>query len=196
MITGLRAATRKNLQLDAGALYKNYNPASDTPESAAAKLIGATVGGSTFAATPEVRQVAVDGAKGPTKGYEAIDSWTCTLTTNLKEVSVESIKLALGAVTTAATTTAPTGYTKIEVKDLADADYVDNITWIGRMSGSQKPIMIIMKNALCLNGFSLQAQDKNEGQIPLVVTAHYDVAALDEVPVTIYVPDVESGVTT
>ena len=70
IFTGLTANTRKHLQLDAGALYKNYDPATDTPATAAAKLIGATVGGSTFAAVPEVRQISVDGVKGPTKGFD------------------------------------------------------------------------------------------------------------------------------
>lgn len=190
IFTGLTANTRKNMQLDAGALFKNYNPATDTPVTAAAKLIGATVGGSTFSAVPGARQISVDGVKGPTKGFEAIDSWTITLTSTIKEVTVASIKLALAAASSAATSGSPTGYTKIELKELEDSDYLENITWIGRMSGSEDPIMIVIKNALCLNGFSLQAQDKNEGSVPVVFTAHYDVSDLEEVPVEIYVPDV------
>ena len=192
IFTGLTSNTRKNLQLDAGALFKNYDPATDTPETATAKLIGATVGGSTFSAVPEVRQISVDGVKGPTKGYEVIDGWIVTLTSTIKEVTVASIKLALAAATSTATST-PADYTKIELKELEDSDYVDNITWIGRMSGSEDPIMIVIKNALCLNGFSLQAQDKNEGSVPVVFTAHYDVSDLKEIPVEIYVPDVAAS---
>ena len=193
MITGLRPITRKNLQLDAGAIYKNYNPASDTPETAAAKLIGATVGGATFSAVPESRQISVDGVKGPTKGFEAFDSWTITLAATIKEVTVDSIKLALGAATSAALTASPANYTKIEIKELADADYINNITWIGRISGSNDPIMIVLKNALNLNGFSLQAQDKNEGSVPIVFTAHYDSSDLSAFPVEIYMPNVSTS---
>ena len=48
------------------------------------------------------------------------------------------------------------------------ANYIDNITWIGRISGSDSPIMIVIRNAVNLNGFSMQAQDKNEGQPALM----------------------------
>lgn len=193
IFTGLTANTRKHLQLDAGALYKNYDPATDTPSTATAKLIGATVGGSTFAAVPEVRQISVDGVKGPTKGFEAIDSWTVTLTATIKEVTVDVIKAALAAATSAATTSSPASYTKINIKDLADSDYINNITWIGKLSGSSQPIMIVIKNALNLTGFTLQAQDKNEGGVPTVFTAHYDTADLESVPVDIYIPDVSTS---
>ena len=192
MFTGLTSTTKKNLQLDAGAVFKNYNVATDTPVTAAAKLIGATVGGGTFAMTPEVRQIAVDGAKGPTKGLEAIDSWTCRLTTAIKEVTVDSIKLAL-ATGAATSPTSPAGYRKITInEEIADADYIDNITWIGKMSGSSNPIIIVLKNVLCLAGFQFVVADKNEGSVPLELTAHYDVTDLDSVPVDIYVPDVSA----
>jgi len=188
MFTGLTSNTKKNIQLDAGALYKNYDPATDTPATASAKLLGATEGGGTLALVPEVRRIAVDGAKGPTKGFEVIDSWTATLTSTLKEVNAESIKLALGAATAEASST-PADYTKITLKnDFEDADYLSNVTWIGKIAGSDDPIMIVLKNALCLNGWNLTFADKQEGNVPIVMTAHYDVTSLDDVPVEIYTP--------
>lgn len=192
MITGLTAQTKKNIQLDAGALYKNYVPASDTPSTATAKLIGATEGGASLSIVPEVRQIAVDGAKGPTKGFEVIDSWTATLSATMKEVKAETVQLALGAAT-ATTTTSPADYTKVAPNaDYADADYLTNITWIGKIIGSANPVMIVLKNALCTNGFSMQAADKAEGTFDVVLTAHYDVANLDEVPVEFYLPTIST----
>lgn len=188
MITGLTSTTKKNLQLDAGALYKNFIVGSDTPASATAKLLGATVGGATLSIVPEVRQISVDGAKGPTKGFEVIDSWTATLTANLKEVNKDSVILALGAAETDDQSTV-TGYTKVQVnKDFADTDYLTNVTWVGTIAGSNNPMMIVLKNALCTNGFTFTVADKQEGQIPIVMTAHYAVDALDAVPVEIYTP--------
>lgn len=192
MITGLTAQTKKNIQLDAGALYKNYVPASDTPSTATAKLIGATEGGASLSIVPEVRQIAVDGAKGPTKGFEVIDSWTATLSATMKEVKAETVQLALGAAT-ATTTTSPADYTKVAPNaDYADADYLTNITWIGKIIGSANPVMIVLKNALCTNGFSMQAADKAEGTFDVVLTAHYDVSNLDEVPVEFYLPTIST----
>jgi len=190
-ITGLTSTTKKNLQLDAGAIFKNYIVGSDTPETATAKLIGATVGGATFSAVPEVRQVSVDGVKGPTKGFEIIDSWTATLTANIKEVNASSIALALGATTI--NTTAETGYSQIKANaDFADGDYLTNITWVGKISGSTNPIIIVLKNPLNLNGFSLAVADKAEGQVPIVMTAHYDPANIDAVPFEIYAPTIST----
>ena len=192
MITGLTSLTKKNIQLDAGALYKNFVPATDTPATASAKLIGATEGGATLAIVPEVRQIAVDGAKGPTKGFEVIDSWTATLSATMKEVKADTVKLALGAATVT-TSTSPANYDKIVPDaDFDDADYLTNITWIGKIIGSANPVMIVLKNALCLNGFNMSAADKAEGAFDIVLTAHYDVASLDEVPVEFYLPTIST----
>lgn len=192
MITGLTSLTKKNIQLDAGALYKNFVPATDTPATASAKLIGATEGGATLAIVPEVRQIAVDGAKGPTKGFEVIDSWTATLSATIKEVKADTVKLALGAATVT-TSTSPADYDKIVPDaDFDDTDYLTNITWIGKIIGSSNPCMIVLKNALCLNGFNMSAADKAEGTFDIVLTAHYDVASLDEVPVEFYLPTISS----
>lgn len=187
--TGLTTNTRKNIQLDAGALYKNFNVGTDTPATAAAKLIGATEGGSQISFAPEIRQIAADGVKGPTKGYEVMESVTATLSTRIKEVTPDSVKLALAAASVS--TSALTDYSKITInEEILDTDYIDNITWIGKISGSSDPVMIVLKNVLCLNGFSFSVADKGEGVVPVTLTAHYDVSDLEEVPVEIYIPDV------
>lgn len=188
-ITGLKSTSKKNFQLDAGALYKNWAIGTDTPATASSKLIGATQGGATIAITPEIRQIEVDGAKGAVKGLEVIESWAATLTATVKEVTPDTIQLALADSTIS--TTAVTGYTRIiPSEDLADADYLTNVAWVGKLLGATDPIVIILKNTVSLNGWNLQVQDKNEGGVPLVLTAHYDVADLDSVPIEIYLPTV------
>ena len=98
VFSGFTANTPKHLQLDAGAFLKNYDVSQDTWATAkATKLIGATQGGGSFSAAPTVRAIEVDGVKGNAKGMEALDAWTVTLTANVKEITAESIKLALGA---------------------------------------------------------------------------------------------------
>ena len=103
-------------------------------------------------------------------------------------VHVRDIQLALADSTVS--TTAVTGYTKIVPgEDLTDEDYLTNVAWVGKLLGASDPIVIIL-NAVSLNGWNLQVQDKNEGGVPLVLTAHYDVADLDDVPIEIYMPTV------
>ena len=188
--TGFTANTAEKLLLDAGAFFKNFDINADTFESAvtANKLIGATQGGGSFSAVPTVRRIEVDGVKGATKGLETIDDWAVTMTANVKEVSVESIKMALGTAITD-TSSAPEGYTKITAKtDLTSDDYLANLTWVGRLSGSEKPVIIVVKNALSVNGLSITMADKTEAVIPMTITGHYDADDLEEMPFEIYYP--------
>lgn len=190
LFSGITTNTPKHIQLDAGAFYKGYNPATDTPATASAKLIGATQGGGSFAAVPTIRKIEVDGAKGAVKGLEALDEWTVTLTANIKEMTVDSLKLALAAANSAASSS-PSSYTKITGKtELADADYATNITWIGRISGTSSPIIIVISNALATNGLSISFADKAEGTFNVTINGHYSVSDLNTPPFDIYYPTI------
>ena len=144
LITGLTTKTPENLLLGAGAFFKGYDVTKDTPETAKGKLLGATQGGGSFNAVPTVRQIAVDGGKTNVKGLETIDEWAVTLVANVKEVTAENIALALGAAKIEEASGLE-GYKKLTANDdIADADYQDNITWIGTLKGSTKPVMIVL----------------------------------------------------
>ena len=187
--SGFNSTTAEKLLLDSGAFLKNFVVGTDTFESAvtAGKLIGATSGGGTFTATPEVRTIEIDGVKGAAKGLEVIDEWVVTLMANVKEVSAESIQLALGASTIVDGTT---GYKKITANNyIVDEDYVDNVVWVGKLSGSDVPVIIEVLNAISLGGITLNMADKAEGLIPTTFTGHYDSAELDTPPFAIYYPD-------
>ena len=194
MFSGVTTTTSKKLQLDAGAFLKNYDVASDTWETAkATKLIGATAGGGSFSAVPTIRRIEVDGVKGATKGFEALDEWVVTMTANVKEITADAIKMALatGSSTSVKSPSSATtsNYNKIIASnDIADTDYIGNITWVGRLSGSQLPVIIVLKNALCTNGFTLTTQDKSEGVVAITLTGHYDPTDLSVVPFEIYYP--------
>lgn len=191
--TGVTANTAKHLQLDAGAFFKNFDPATDTFASAASKLIGATAGGGSFAAVPTIRRIEVDGLKSATKGYEALDEWQVTLTANVKELTVAALELALatGSHTSVKSPSSAeaNNYEKIvAANDIADTDYTTNVTWVGRLSGSQIPIIIVVKNALATNGLTLTTADKSEGVVTMTLTGHYAVSDLESPPFEIYYP--------
>lgn len=196
MFTGFTANTTKHLQLDAGAFLKNYDITTDTWESAkATKLIGATAGGGSFSAVPTLRKIEIDGVKGDAKGLKDIDEWVVTLTANVKELTAQALKVALAsgdiADAKSPSSASANNYDKITARNaLADSDYLDNITWVGRLSGSQLPCIIVVKNALCTNGLSLTMADKSEGVVALTMTGHYDPSSLDNPPFEIYWPKV------
>ena len=192
--TGVTSGTAQHLLLDAGAWFKNFDIATDTFASATAKLIGATAGGGSFAAVPTIRRIEVDGLKGDTKGYESRDEWKVTMTSNVKEITVASLQMALASASATAvkspSTVSANNYKKITANnDIADADYISNVTWVGRLSGSQIPVIIVLKNALCTNGLTLTTADKSESVIAMTLTGHYDPSALDTPPFEIYYPE-------
>lgn len=187
--SGFTATTAENLLLDAGAFFKDFVVGTDTFESAVTggKLIGATQGGGTFAAVPTVRMIEIDGVKGAARGLEAIDAWVVTLMANVKEITVDSIQAALG---TATAVDGTTGYKKITANNyISDSDYNDNIVWIGKLSGSDTPVIIEILNAISLGGLTLNMADKAEGLIPTTFTAHYAADGLDSPPFAIHYPD-------
>jgi hypothetical protein len=189
---GLTADTPKHLLLDAGTFYLNYDVSKSFEENKTTlKPLGATAGGGSFSAVPTVRQIAIDGAAKNVKELETIDDWTATMTAKVKELTAENIKAALGAATSATTAT-PTGYTKITGNsEIASSDYLDTITWVGKLSGSDtSPVIIVLKNALCLNGFSVSPADKAEAVVDVTFTAHYDIADMETAPFEIYYPTV------
>lgn len=185
--SGYTAETPKSLLLDAGAFFKNFYVGTDTFESARSdgKLIGATQGGGQFSAVPTIRRIEVDGIKGAAKGLEVIDEWVITLTANVKEVTKKTIQMAL----TASKTGVSGDYDTIEAKnEIALTDYVDNITWVGKLSGSNSPVIIQIYNALNTTGLDLNVADKDEATLALTFMGHYADTDQDTPPFKVFYP--------
>lgn len=191
--SGYTADTTEHLILDAGAFFKNYDPSADTPDTATAKLLGATRGGGEFRAIPTVRKIEVDGVKGDAKGLKTLDSWQVGITANMLELDVDVLKTALvaGDVDTATDLEYDilTARNNIEL-----TDYVENITWIGTLSGSDKPVIIQVFNALSGNGLTLNSQDASESVVSLEFTGHYDGSDLQSPPFKIFYPKMSATV--
>lgn len=187
--SGFTTETAKSLLLNAGAYFKNYDVSTDDFDSAVAagKLIGATKGGGEFSAVPEIRQIEVDGVAGRAKGLETIDSWDIYLKANVLEVKETTIQSGLAA--SSVDTSTNTDYDIITASNnLEVSDYIDNITWVGTLSGSNKPVIIQIFNALNTEGLKFSTTDKAEATISLTFYAHYTQDDLDTPPFKIYYP--------
>lgn len=182
--TGFNANTGKNLLLDAGAIYKNFDKTLLT-----GTLIGATQGGNTLTAKPNMRNIAIDGVKSEyVKGLTVIDSWEISLATNLLEITKDTLGLALGVTTSASH---DEKYDSIKASNyILDTSYLENIAYVGKISGSNDPVIIILYNALSTEGLSLNMQDASEGKIPVTFMAHLDSDNLDNPPFEILYPKV------
>lgn len=187
--SGYTNQTSDHLLLDAGAFYKNFDIATGI-----GTLLGATRGGGEFNAKPTIRKIEVDGVKGAAKGLNNIDAWDVSIVANMLELTSAILADALttGNVDTASNVT----YDIITASNtIVLADYIDNITWVGRLSGSGNPVVIQIYNALSMNGIAIKTQDKNEGVLPVTFTAHYDAADLDTVPFKLYYPKITGDAT-
>lgn len=187
--SGFTTETAKSLLLNAGAYFKNFDVSTDDFDSAvvAGKLIGATKGGGEFSAVPEIRQIEVDGVAGRAKGLETIDSWDIYLKANVLEVKEATIQSGLAA--SSVDTSTNTDYDIITASNnLEVSDYIDNITWVGTLSGSNKPVIIQIFNALNTEGLKFSTTDKAEATISLTFYAHYTQDDLDTPPFKIYYP--------
>lgn len=194
VINGLNSNTTKHLVFDAGAFFKNYDIKSDTFDSAieANKLIGATKGGGSFKAIPTFREIELDGMRGALKGTKILESWEVTIGANVAEVTPNNLALSLGVASEVESLESnPQNYKKVTGKMcISDKDYLDNITWVGTISGSDEPVIIQVYNALNTKGLELSFEDKGELVIEMEFVGHFDMKN-KEVPFAIYYPKLE-----
>ena len=181
--------TAKNMQLDAGLLVRGLTDILNFNGTIAdEKKLGATSGGASFTATPEMRNIfeGKDGAKGNYKDGNVIDNWEITLTATVKEMTAKNLQLAM------ATADIKSDNDKFDVltprMEVKSTDYIDNICWLGTMNGSSEPMIIELKNVMNTNGISFTAEDKGSGSVELELKAHFDLSKPDEVPFNIYFP--------
>jgi len=177
---GYTATTPDNLMIDAGAIYKNYGLTGEA-------LLGATSGGNEFQVVVKTRDVKVDGLKGTVKGLTRIVSTDVTLKVNMLEVTAETLRIALMGVVdaTGLEYDVITGKTEILL-----TDYIDNIALVGRISGSTKPVVIMLKNALSSDGIKFSNKDSADNILPITFTASIDPEAPDDSPYEIRFPKI------
>lgn len=178
MFTGLRPETFENLQLNAGVFLKNFNhsdiadvDALETAVLAALEagtdILGATIGGGTFQATPETRAIEVDGMRYQFKGSTIVDSWNIRLTGTMKEITPENFKDAL--ISADITNNGAKKVVRVRT-NIEDGDYIPTLCWVG--DTSKGAVLIELSNALNTTGANFTFTDKGEGTLPFEFVAH------------------------
>lgn len=176
----------QEIQLNAGVLLKNFNPATSTQEEMQENLLGATSGGVSFAAVPSFMDFGedIDNCPKNMKELKQLDTWEIKMSGTYVTVNAALVQSLIGAADTATNKITPRN-------DLKDTDFTD-LWWVGDYSdknGDTKGGMIAihMMNSLSTGGFSLQSGDKTKGQFAFEYTAHYSMSAQDTVPFEVYV---------
>lgn len=168
---GVTKQTPERMLLDAGAIYKNLE-VDETTGQFSGEAMGATSGGNEFVVEIEQRQPEIDGVKSRIKGLKFVNKHEAHLLVNLKELTVENIRNAIGP---ADIDTSDTNFDIVTGRTtIKDEDYLKNIAYVGRLSGDNRPVVIILHNALSAEGFTMTTEDSNEAVIPITFHAHAD----------------------
>lgn len=174
------------LQLDAGVILKNFDPANPV-EPADSDILCATTGGITISCVPTYSDLSEDVDNVPANMMEFmhLDSWECTVSTTSLGTSLELLRWALGSadVASASSKVAPR-------KDLLQTDFSD-LWWVGdRADGGVVAVKI--HNALSTGGMSLTTTKNGKGQIGITLTGHISINDQNTMPMEFYSIDPDS----
>lgn len=193
-VQGLTQDSFKNMQLNAGAFFEGLDSSTITASTTAVefatmletakaegKALGATTGGGTFVAVPEVRQIEADGMRSPIIGSTVFDSWEIKLTTTIKEITKQNIQRAL-----ATTEEDPTTGAILINNTLLPKHYIPTMGWAGDLLDGRL-IYIEIQNALNTTGMTLTFTDKGEGTVAVEFRGHQDdLTKMQYAPVKIW----------
>ena len=176
---GLTENTVKSLLINQGAIYKNYGLVSES-------LIGACSGANEFSVKIAMYHADVGGISPNVKGATFLKSIDATLKCNFIEMTEDILKMALiGKVDT----TTSQDYDIITTNTYFNAaDYIDNIALVGTLSGTDDPVVIILKNVLVTDGLSIKTENAKDNTLPVTFVAHIMPSSPKEAPYQIHYP--------
>lgn len=182
--TKIPETTFQNLQLNAGVLLSDFNPADATVANE--NIIGATTGGVNFTAVPAFSDYGEDIDNCPKNMLELkkLDSWDINMSGTFVTVDADSAKNLVGAADASGNKITPRN-------DVLKTDFVD-LWWVGDYSDENGEsnggfVAIHMMNTLSTGGFAIQSNDNGKGNFAFTYTAHYSMDAQETVPFEVYV---------
>ncbi len=182
---GVSSKTAQNILFGAGTIHKGLKYAGSSwnfDES----CVGATKGGSSVTIQPEFYSVEPDGSTVAIKDLKRKVGEKATLEVNFLELTADLIKSAvIGANGTSQDST----YDVIESKEaISEGDYWENIAFVGETLDGEN-IIVILDNALCTSGLTLEGKNKEEGVGKYTFECHADAnESLTTLPYHIYYP--------
>ena len=182
---GITTDTIKNIQFGAGTIHKGLKFTTDKwnfEES----CIGATKGGSSVKIEPTFYTVEPDGSSVAVKNFKRKTGEKATMEVNLLELNADILKASVIGKDGSASVT---NYALIESKDtIEEGDYWENIAFVGETLEG-KNIIVILPNALCTSGLSIEGKPGEESVGKFTFECHGDASeSLTTLPYKIYYP--------
>jgi hypothetical protein len=178
-VSGLSTDSFTNMQLDAGVFLADVDLSGAKSKKEIREILrqeletldnclGATDGGGSFTAEPEVREIEADGMRSAIVGSTVIDSWEIKIESTFKEITSKNLARAL----ITSEKVMENGVEKIKLRtSIKRSDYIKNLCWVGDMLGGGY-ILIKLENVLNVSGANFTFTDKGEGSIPMEFKAH------------------------
>lgn len=188
--SGYTKTSSENFMINAGTIAINVEW-DEQSKTFTGTPLGATTDGTKVNIEQKYRKIAVDGTTHmDVQGLWVLDEAHATVGAKLKELTASNLALGLNG------TTKPSeeyeGYTEIESKRyLSEGDYIKNMAIIGKLTGSDKPIIILLDNVLTTSAFALETKDGDEAAIDYEGTANASFEQLqnDQFPWKILYPE-------
>ena len=176
---GVTADTVKNIQFGAGTVHKGLKYTSGSGWNFEESCVGATKGGSSVKIEPDGSSVAV-------KNFKRKIGEKAEMEVNLLELNADMIKASVIGADGASEID---GMSLIESKDaIVEGDYWENIAFVGETLDN-KNIIVILPNALCTSGLSIEGKSGEESVGKFTFECHGDAnESLTTLPYKIYYP--------
>lgn len=179
------------LQLNAGVLLSNFNPANPYVTPSDADIIATTTGGINPTCEPEYSDFGedVDNVPNNMMEFKHLDGWNCAMGFTTIKFNEANTVWALGA---ADTTTLSNGVKKIVPRrNVAIADFKD-IWWVGDKANGGA-FAVRLKNALSTGGLNIQSTKNGKGTNQMTLTGHVSIYDQDTMPMEFYDIPAESA---
>ena len=176
---GATSSTPDKLLLDAGVIYKDYDIEEMANNGGTdAEKLGATRGGVTWSLGREFRDMEFDGMLGPTKDMVRRENIEPTIAADLLEFTKDRLKEIIAGSTTEEVGT--NGDNVIIGGEISSGAYIDNITYLGTISGQDDPIIVQIENVLVEPDWDVDTDHEDEAVLPVTFRAHFDLDEEDE----------------
>ena len=187
--TKIPADAFQKLQLNAGVLLRDFDPATGTMK--AEDLLGATSGGVSFEAVPSYSDFGEDIDNCPKNVLElkVLESWEVKMSGTFVSIDADTAKMLVGSGDSEAMAD---GVHKITPRNDLSLEDFETVWWVGDYSDENDDdtggfVAIELMNSLSTGGMKTQSTDKGKGQFSFEFTGHYSMAEQDKVPYNVYV---------
>lgn len=185
--TRISADAADKMQMNAGLLLNDFdisNPVAPKDD----QIVCETTGDFSITCTPEVADFFEDVNNAPinTKEGKQITGWSCSLGVTALSVTLETLKLALGA-------SEDVDANGVRPRTTYRMDDFNSLYWIGDMMDENKLFVVAMDNTVSTGGVSFTSTNRGKGGLALTLTPHASAATPEVVPMAFYILEKVEG---